>query len=106
MVIVQRVLDVNKISFSMESSVEKVCDACQCTKSHQLPFPKPLSVSQAPLELVYSNVWVPAPTSVGKNNYYVIFIDDYSKFTGIYLLKHNSELFSKFHIFNSMLKDF
>jgi hypothetical protein len=50
-------------------------------------------VSQAPLELVFSDVWGPAPTSVGRNNYYVSFIDDHIKFTWIYLIHHKSEVF-------------
>jgi hypothetical protein len=44
-------------------------------------------------------VWDPAPTSVGKNKFYVSFIDDYSKFAWIFLLKHKSEVFTKFHEF-------
>jgi hypothetical protein len=44
-------------------------------------------------------VWGLAPSSVGRNCYYVSFIDDYSKFTRILLLKHKSKVFSKFHIF-------
>jgi hypothetical protein len=56
MVIVQRVLDDNKIAFSHEASLETVCDACKCGKSHQLPFPKSFSMSKAPLELVFSDV--------------------------------------------------
>jgi hypothetical protein len=99
MVIVQRVLGHNNLDFSQESSVGVVCDACQCGKSHQLPFPKSFSVSTTPLELVFSGVWGPAPNSVGKHSYYVSFIDDYSKFTWIFLLKHKSEVFAKFHIF-------
>jgi hypothetical protein len=47
----------NKLSFSKESSSESVCDACQCAKSHQLPFSRSFSVSKAPLELVFSDVW-------------------------------------------------
>jgi hypothetical protein len=70
-----------------------VCDACQKAKSHQLPYPKSSSVSSVPLELVFSDVWGPAPASVGRNKYYVSFIDDYSKFTWIYLLKNKSDVF-------------
>jgi hypothetical protein len=44
-------------------------------------------------------VWGPAPCSVSRNNYYVSFIDNYSKFTWIYMLKHKSEVFEKFHLF-------
>jgi hypothetical protein len=69
MIVIQKVIDVNKISFAKEKIAGKVCDACQCAKSHQLPFPRSNSVSKAPLELVFSDVWGPAPTSVGRNNY-------------------------------------
>jgi hypothetical protein len=99
MVIVQRVLDDNKIAFSHEASSTILCDASQCAKSHQLLFPKSSSLSKSPLELVFSDVWGATPSSVGKNKYYVSSIDDYSKFTWIYLLKNRSEVFAKFHDF-------
>jgi histone deacetylase 1/2 len=96
--VVQQVLRDNNIPFS-ESIKESVCDACQKGKSHQLPYPKSSSVSTFPLELVFSDVWGPAPSSFGRYKYYVSFIDDYSKFTWIYLLKNKSEVFQKFHDF-------
>jgi hypothetical protein len=98
LIIVQRVLDQNKIVVSKESSSGVMCDACQSAKNHQLPFPKSSSVSKAPLELVFLDVWGPAPSYVRKNNYYMSFIDDYSKFTWIFLLKNKYEVFDKFHI--------
>jgi hypothetical protein len=58
-------------------------------------------VSKAPLELVFSDVWGPAPTSFGNNCYYVSFNDDFSKFTWLYLLKHKSNVFQKFHDFQA-----
>jgi hypothetical protein len=104
MVVVQRVLYDNKLAFSKESASAVVCDACQCAKSNQLPFPKSHSVSKAPLKLVFSDVRGPAPNSIGHNNYYVSFIDDFSKFTWIFLLKHKSEAFPKFHVFQQHLE--
>jgi histone deacetylase 1/2 len=56
------------------------------------------------LDLIFSDVWGPAPTSVGKNNYYVSFIDDHSKFTWIYLLRHKSEVFSCFSDFQNLVE--
>jgi hypothetical protein len=97
--IVQRVLGDNKLSFSKESSFESLCDVCQCAKSHQLPFSRSSSVSKVPLELVLTDVWGSAPTSIGNNKYYISFIGDYSKFTWFFLLKNKSEVFAKFHIF-------
>jgi histone deacetylase 1/2 len=48
------------------------------------------------LEQIFSDVWGPAPLSVGKHSYYVSFIDDFSKFTWIYLLKKRSEVYQVF----------
>jgi hypothetical protein len=45
-----------------------------------VPFRESFSVLKAPLELVFSDVWGSAPSSISKNKYYVSFIDDYSKF--------------------------
>ena len=94
-IIVDRVIRDNNLSFSRESS-PAVCDACQQAKSHQLPYPKSTSVSSYPLELIFSDVWGPAPQSVGRYQYYVSFIDDFSKFTWIYLLRNRSEVFQVF----------
>jgi hypothetical protein len=82
MMIVQRVVGHNKLAISQESNKSQtICNACQYAKSHQLPFARSSNVSKAPLELVFSDVWGPTPSSVGRNNYYVSFIDDYSRFT-------------------------
>ena len=65
---------------------ESVCDACRQGKSHQLPFSLSNRVVTAPLEIVFSDVWGPAQTSVSGHNYYVTFIDAYSRFTGFIFL--------------------
>lgn len=102
--IVSQVLSKSQIPFVSKSKKNSVCDACQKGKSHQLPYPRAISVSSSPFELVFSDVWGPAPTSVGKNDFYVSFIDDYSKFTWIYLLRHKSEVFQKIHEFQAMIE--
>ena len=43
-----------------------------------------------------SDVWGPAQMSVSGHEYYVSFIDAYSRFTWIYLLKHKSDVFDVF----------
>jgi hypothetical protein len=98
------VVSQNKVSFLEDNLDQPVCDACQQAKNHQLPFPKSLSVSKAPLELLFSVVWGATPLSVGKFKYYVLFIDDYSKFTWLYLLKNKSDVFYKFHEFQKMVE--
>jgi histone deacetylase 1/2 len=102
--IVERVLRNYKLPCSFDLNKDVVCDACQRAKSHQLPYPISTSVSSYPLELIFSNVWGPAPESVGRFKYYVSFIDDYSKFTWVYLLKQKSEVFEKFKDFQSLVE--
>jgi hypothetical protein len=69
-----------------------------------LPYPKFFSVSNNPLDLVFPDVWRLAPTSVGRNNCYVSFINDFSKFTWISLLQHKSEVFQCFHDFQNLVE--
>jgi histone deacetylase 1/2 len=61
-------------------------------------------VSTTPLQQIFSDVWGPAPTSVGRHNYYVSFIDDYSKFTWIYFIKKKSDVFDVFHNFMNFVE--
>jgi histone deacetylase 1/2 len=85
--VIQQVFRRNKIAYTPEST-PYVCDSCQLATSS--------SVSTAPLEQVFSNVWGPSPLSVGKHAYYVSFIDDFSKFTWIYLLKKRFDVYQAF----------
>ena len=104
--VVQQVVKRNKLPCSFESRIGSVCDSCQMAKSHQLPYQKSSSQSSFPLQLVFSDVWGPTCDSFGRNKFYVSFIDDYSKFTWIYLLKHKSEVFQRFHEFQLVERQF
>jgi hypothetical protein len=42
--------------------------------------------------------------SFGHKKYYVTFIDDFSKFTWIYLLRHHSKVFKFFEEFHSLVE--
>jgi histone deacetylase 1/2 len=102
--VVQQVLNKFCLPYSKSSSVETICDSCQKAKSHQLAYPISTSVSTAPLQQIFSDVWGRAPTSVGRHNYYVSFIDDFSKFTWIYLIKKKSDVFDVFHNFMNLVE--
>jgi histone deacetylase 1/2 len=100
---VQQILRKNNNSHSPEIN-PYVCDPCQLAKSHQLPYPISTNVSTVPLEQVFSDVWGSAPVSVGKYSYYVSFIDDFSKFTWICLLKMHSEGYQVFLNFQALVE--
>ena len=63
------------------------CKHCLNGKMHQLPFDKSDFKAFKPLELIHSDVWGPAPTTfINYFQYYVLFVDDYPKFTWFFLL--------------------
>lgn len=80
------------------------CVSCQLSKHHALPFSSSDSLSSAPFHLIHSDIWGPAPTAtVGGSRYFVIFVDDYSHYTWIYLLRNRSELPSIYIQFATMI---
>ncbi|KAJ9545281.1 hypothetical protein OSB04_024988 [Centaurea solstitialis] len=75
------------------SSESISCLSCKLGKRHALPFENHEFTSALPFDLIHSDVWGPAPyPSVGGARYFVIFVDDHTQFTWIYLMKHHSEL--------------
>ena len=79
--------------------------SCQLGKQSALPFNKSTSIESVPFSLVHSDVWGPAsiPT-MGGSCYFVIFVDDFSRFTWIYLFHKRSELFGIYEKFSKMVK--
>lgn len=70
------------------------CALGKCTK---LPFTASSSMASTPLALVHSDVWGPAPvTSFSGYWYYVLFVDDCTKFCWFYPIKTKSEVFQTF----------
>ena len=88
--------------FRPHKTLQYVCDACILAKSHKLPFSQSTYKSTRPLALIHSNVWGPAPiTSHFGYSYYVIFVDDYSKYTWLFPMKKKSDVFPYSVIFMS-----
>ena len=69
------------------------------------PF-KPLTHPQSKkkLELVHSDVCGPLQAElIGGSWYFVTFIDDYSRCVSVYFIKHKTEVFEKFKLFEAMV---
>lgn len=70
-----------------------VCDSCVRGKMHRLPFPKEsVTKTKAPLDLIHTDVCgAMQTTSPGGSKYILTIIDDYSRYTVVYFLKHKNE---------------
>ncbi|RVW54229.1 Retrovirus-related Pol polyprotein from transposon TNT 1-94 [Vitis vinifera] len=86
-------------SFSSLSSL--ACESCQLGKHTRVSFPKRLNNrAKSSFELVHTNVWGPCRTACTLGfQYFVTFIDDYSRCISLFLMKNRAKLFSIFQKF-------
>ncbi|CAH9114384.1 unnamed protein product [Cuscuta europaea] len=81
-------------------------ESCQIGKHVRTTFPKSHSHAESPFYLVHSDVWGPSRvSSVLGFRYFVIFVDDFSRCTWLYLMKERSELFGIFKSFCNEIKN-
>jgi hypothetical protein len=64
------------------------CISCQLGKQPALPFNNSESIAFASFDLIHSDVWgsFPVPSMSG-SRYFVIFVDDFSRYTCVFLMK-------------------
>ncbi|KAJ0625451.1 putative RNA-directed DNA polymerase [Helianthus annuus] len=80
------------------------CETCFLAKSHRQPFKPNNTRVNVPFSLIHSDVWGPSPITGGQGfRYFLLFIDDCTRMTWVYFLKHKSEVFEKFTIFHTMI---
>ncbi|KAL0539908.1 hypothetical protein IC582_024129 [Cucumis melo] len=81
------------------------CLHCKMAKQPALSFPKSASLCDKPFGLIHSDIWGPAPCpTVNGYRYFVLFIDDYSRFTWIYFLRNRSSLYQIYVDFANMIQ--
>ena len=93
--------------FPLIDRPESVCEGCIFGKQHRDTFPVINSYrARTPLEFVNSNICGPMDTSsIGVCNYFITFIDDYSRKTWVYFLKHKSDAFGYFQQFKALVEN-
>ena len=82
------------------------CSNCILGKCAKLPFHNSVTHTSRPLELVHADVWGPTPLlSVSGYRFYVLFVDDFTKYTWLYPLKHKSDVFVTFVQFQALVEN-
>ena len=70
-----------------------------------MPFNNNESISNSIFELIHFDVWGPSPvSSVGESQYFVVFIDDYSRYSWIFPMKSRSEILPIYSNFAKMVE--
>jgi hypothetical protein len=90
----------------LQSTHEGVCKGCALGKNVKKPFLSSNNRSKEILDLIHLDVYGPMRFKyLGGSLYYVIFIDDYSRKTWLYILKKKDEVFNKFQEFKAEIEN-
>ena len=83
-----------------------MCESCQLGKHSRTSFPRSVKCdASSPFALVHSDIWGPSRVkSTLGFQYFLTFIDDYSRCTWLFLLKNRSKLFHTFQSFFNEIK--
>jgi hypothetical protein len=91
--------------FSNIETSEFNCHTCILAKSHRATYPLSMNKSDTPFALIHSDVWGPSPISIVSGvRWFVIFVDDCTRMTWLYLLKRKDEVFKVFQSFHAMIQ--
>ena len=86
-------------------SFNSFCHECALSKSHQLSFPSNKETACTAFSIIHSDVWQSPTVSVTGFKYYVLFTDEYSRYTWIYPMRRKSEVFTHFQTLVAMIKN-
>ena len=78
-----------------------ICEPCLAGKMHANPFPSSQNCATELLELIHSDVHEIGVTSPSGYNYWISFIDDYSRYKVLVPLKHKSDALVAFKSFKA-----
>jgi hypothetical protein len=91
---------------SISSSLSSKCTACWVGKMIKPPLPYVQHHNKSVLDLIFSDVWSPSATLSNLGfRYFLIIVDDNTRFTWIYFLKHKSDVCSCFLTFQSLVEN-
>ena len=92
---------VEEMDCNEKAERKSVCEPCVMGKQHRTPYPKGESTrANEVFEVVHSDVCGPmSVSSHGGSQYFVTFIDDYSRYTHVYFIKHKHEVLDKYKEF-------
>lgn len=95
----------NMIKVNAWNAKPHICSSCELSKNHKMPFSLSQSCSMEPLVKVHCDLWGPAPVrSIQHFRYFVLFVDDFSRYAWLYPLRRKSDFFQYFLLFQKMVE--
>lgn len=85
----------------------RVCEGCVLAKQTPTPYPdRAVFRAQKPLQLVHADLCGPiTPTSIGGGKYFQLLVDDFSRWSWVYMLSGNFEALDAFKRFKTTIEE-
>ncbi|KAI5330217.1 hypothetical protein L3X38_029615 [Prunus dulcis] len=81
------------------------CKHCALAKSIRLSFSPIEHSTVAPFDLIHSDVWMSPIASISGFRYYVLFTDDFTRYSWIFPMRLKSEVFGHFSAFVTYVRN-
>lgn len=97
---------ISPVKYHNSSSMHDKCSICPIAKQTRLKFPTSSSRSASPFKLVHMDLWgsYNIPT-LNKKHYFLTNVDDYTRFTWVYLLQLKFDVIVILQQFFNMVKN-
>ncbi|PRQ49673.1 putative RNA-directed DNA polymerase [Rosa chinensis] len=92
-------------SIGSKLSFRSFCKDCALSKSHQFPFQSNNATATTLFHIIHSDVWSSSTSSVSGFKYYVLFTDEFSRYTWIYPVRRKNEVLTHFQTFVAMIQN-
>ena len=103
--VLKNIVYVYSLPCSKSLSESALCPDCPINKTHKLPFAQNTITSNRPLQYIFSDVWSSPILSIDNYKYYLIFIDNYTRYTWYYPLKTKSQVRDIFIPFQALVEN-
>nr|KYP55172.1 Retrovirus-related Pol polyprotein from transposon TNT 1-94 [Cajanus cajan] len=94
----------NKLIKCNQIKDSRICHSCPLGKHVKFPFYASNSCTIMPFDIIHSDLWTSPVLSSSSHRYYVLFVDDYSKFLWTFPLSQKSHTYSTFLNFKSLIR--
>lgn len=101
---VLRSLSKNKFICCEHLSSSTVCESCVFGKHVKLPFYASSTNTLMPFDIMHSDLWTSPILSTAGHKYYILFLDDYSKFLWTFPITKKSQAYSIFSSLSALIK--
>lgn len=95
------VLRKNKSIYCNKLSSSRICGSCVLGKHIKLPFVSSSSSTIMPFDILHSDLWSSPVLSSSGHRYYILFLDDFSKYLWTFPIGQKSDVYDVFLAFNA-----